>query len=828
MALDRGDGVEEAEGLLDRHVEHLGDRLALVVDLQRLPVVAGAVAHLAGDVDVGQEVHLDLDGAVAGARLAAPALDVEAEAPGLVAAHLGLGRGREQLAHVVEDAGVGGRVGARGAADRRLVDVDDLVDLVHAVDPRVAARHRARPVELLGQGVVEDVVDQRRLARPRHAGDGGEHPQRELDVDALEVVLACALDRDLPLLVALAALGGDRDAPAPRQVGPRQGLLAGQEVLDGAGDDDLAAVLARAGPDVDHPVGRRDRVLVVLDHDQRVAHVAQPDQRVEQAHVVALVQADGRLVEHVEDADQAGADLRGQPDALGLATGQGGGGAVHGQVVEADVEQEAHAGVDLLDHPLGDVHVAVGQLERGQELGALADRHGRDLGDRLPGHRHRQGDRLEPGPLAGRARDLAHVAFEPLTGRVALGLGVPALHPRDDPVEGGVVGTLAPVAVAVADVDLLVVAVQQRLLRLLRQSLPRGLQREPDRVAERLDQPGEVFAGVAAGPRVDRAVAELALGVGHHQIGVDLHLGAQTGALRAGAERRVEGERARLHLLERQVVVGAVEVLGVEALAVGVVFGQVDELQRDRAAGQLQCRLDRVGEPAPRRVLHRQAVDDDLDVVLLVLLQRRRLFQPHDGAVDPGPGEALGLQLAEQLGVFALAAPDDRREHLEPGALLQVHHAVDDLLRHLPGDRARAHRAVGLADARPQQPQVVVDLGDRADGRARVFAGGLLVDGDRGRQALDEVDVGLVHLAEELAGVGRQRLDIAPLALSEDRVEGQARLARAGQAGKDDQRVPRQIQRDVLEVVFSCTTHDQAVCHGDPGSRKADRSNGRW
>src|SRR3712207_7006630 len=47
--------------------------------------------------------------------------------------------------------------------------------------------------------------------------------------------------------------------------------------------------------------------------------------------------------------------------------------------------------------------------------------------------------------------------------------------------------------------------------------------------------------------------------------------------------------------------------------------------------------------------------------------------------------------------------------------------------------------------------------------------------------------VGLVHLAEELACVGRQRLDVAPLALGEDGVEGQARLARPGQPGEDDQ-----------------------------------------
>ena len=149
---DRRDRREEVGGLLDRHVEHLGDGLALVVHLERLAVVAGAVADLARDVDVGQEVHLDLDRAVAGARLAAAALDVEREPARLVAAHLRLGGRGEQLADVVEDAGVGRRVGPRGAADRALVDVDDLVEVLEAGDASVCRPgHRAGAVELVGQ-----------------------------------------------------------------------------------------------------------------------------------------------------------------------------------------------------------------------------------------------------------------------------------------------------------------------------------------------------------------------------------------------------------------------------------------------------------------------------------------------------------------------------------------------------------------------------------------------------------------------------------------------------------------------------------------------------
>ena len=87
-------------------------------------------------------------------------------------------------------------------------------------------------------------------------------------------------------------------------------------------DDDLAAVLARARADVDDVVGDADGLLVVLDDDHGVAEVAQADQRVDEALVVALVQADRRLVEHVEHADEAAADLRRQPDALRLAAGE--------------------------------------------------------------------------------------------------------------------------------------------------------------------------------------------------------------------------------------------------------------------------------------------------------------------------------------------------------------------------------------------------------------------------------------------------------------------------------------------------------------------------
>src|ERR1044071_373459 len=99
------------------------------MDLQSLTVVTLAVADFARYVNVRQEVHLDLDDAVAGAVLAAAPFHVEAEAAGAVAPQLRFGHLGEQFTDRREQTGVGRRIGARRAADRALVDDDGLVEL---------------------------------------------------------------------------------------------------------------------------------------------------------------------------------------------------------------------------------------------------------------------------------------------------------------------------------------------------------------------------------------------------------------------------------------------------------------------------------------------------------------------------------------------------------------------------------------------------------------------------------------------------------------------------------------------------------------------------
>ena len=325
---DARDVGEEADGLLDAHLEHLGDVLALVADLERLAVVALAVADLAGHVDVGQEVHLDLDLAVALAGLAAAALDVEAEAAGLVAAQLALRRQREELADVVEHAGVGGRVAARRAPDGRLVDVDDLVEVLRAVDAVVlAGAQLGAAVEARRHALVQDLVDERGLAGAGDAGDAGEGADAGSET-SMSLRLCMRAPRTVNHCSGRRRWPGSSMRRRPARKSPVSDAGSAMTSAGVPCGHHVAAVLAGAGAHVDDVIGRAHRLLVVLDHEHRVAEVAQAQQRLDEPAVVALVQADAGLVEDVQHADQRRADLRREPDALRLAAGERGRGAL--------------------------------------------------------------------------------------------------------------------------------------------------------------------------------------------------------------------------------------------------------------------------------------------------------------------------------------------------------------------------------------------------------------------------------------------------------------------------------------------------------------------
>ncbi len=282
-------------------------------------------------------------------------------------------------------------------------------------------------------------------------------PIGKVDVDALEVVLGARRAPPAPRPLPRRRISGHGHRPLPVEElrGDRSPGLASTSSMR-AGGDHVATVLAGAGTDVDHVVGGADGVLVVLDHDERVADVAQPLERADQLVVVALVQPDRRLVEDVEHAHEPAADLRGQPDALGLAAAQRGRAAVERQVVEADVVQEAEAFADLLEHLASDQGLALTELE------ALDAAERGD--DAVPAQVHDvhavDGDRqvlgLQPPAMARGARLLHHQPLDLLLDPVRLGLAVAALEVVDHPLEAGVVAARVAAVADVADAHCLV------------------------------------------------------------------------------------------------------------------------------------------------------------------------------------------------------------------------------------------------------------------------------------------------------------------------------------------------------------------------------------
>ena len=474
-------------------------------------------------------------------------------------------------------------------------------------------------------------------------------------------------------------------------------------------------------------VRRAHGALVVLDHDDRVPEVAQPLERADQPRVVALMEADGGLVEDVEDAHQARPDLRGQPDPLGLAAREGGGRPIERQIAHPDVVEEAQALLDLAQDQARDLALGLGELEPLQPLDRPSRGHPRELVHPEPAHEHRQRLRPQPRPAASRAGSQRHVLLDLLARPVRVGLAIAALEVGHDPLEVRHVGAAAPVAVAVRDVDAFPVgAEQEAAANVLREVLPGGGHVHLPLVRDRLRHL-LVVVGRARGPGQDGAVGQRQARVRHDQVRVDLHLRAETGAARAGAVRGVEREHPRLELRHRGAAVEAHE-----AVRVGGDLPGVDALHVHDALGAGHRRLDGVGEALAQVRAHHEPVHHHRDVVLALLVELDRLLEAPQLPVDLDAREALGAQRLEHVPELALAASHDGREHHELAPLREHHHLVDDLLGGLGLDGATAVVAMGMAHPGPEESQVVVDLRDRADRRARVARGGLLVDRDRG------------------------------------------------------------------------------------------------
>src|SRR5262249_50664762 len=147
------------------------DVLAAIFDVEDRGFKPRALALLANELDVGQELHLDSDRAVAFAHVASSARNVEREMAGVVTARLSFARRSERLAYRVVDLDVRHRIRPRSAPDRRLVDEDRVIDEFAAVETGEISDFSLPIAALALQPRVEAIMHERRLAGARNAGD---------------------------------------------------------------------------------------------------------------------------------------------------------------------------------------------------------------------------------------------------------------------------------------------------------------------------------------------------------------------------------------------------------------------------------------------------------------------------------------------------------------------------------------------------------------------------------------------------------------------------------------------------------------------------------
>src|SRR5688572_21400186 len=326
--------------------------------------------------------------------------------------------------------------------------------------------------------------------------------------------------------------------------------------------NDVAAELACARTEIDHVVRGANRLLVVFDHDDGVTEIAEPDQRGQQLAVVALMQTNRRLVEHVQNAGEIRTDLRRKPDALPLAARQRRGTAVEREISDADVVEEPQPLTNLTQHAAGNHRLALGELERVEHLDRVADRQIYVVGNAAPLDLHRQALWLQTKTVTGRALTQRAVRLEILL-HGPRALFIPAAKIRNDAFESfaewiGNAGLPAAAGPALRKLELLLVPVVlvflERWLAFLRCRLRcfhgsgRTIQHEiavlPRELPERRFRVDAVGLGqrhhrlthqlaIAARPRRDGAGEQRQRLIGHDEVRIEVVGRTQTLAVRA-------------------------------------------------------------------------------------------------------------------------------------------------------------------------------------------------------------------------------------------------------------------------------------------------------
>src|ERR1019366_1276101 len=276
-------------------------------------------------------------------------------------------------------------------------------------------------------------------------------------------------------------------------------------------------------------------------------------------HVVLRVQADARLVEHVEHPHPARADLRGQPYARRLAAGKRAGAAIEAQVVEANAEQQLQPPAHLAQHMAAGIGAAARRLDGAEERVQLVEVELADVVDALALDGEEQPRGTHTRTFAIGAGVLHHHFVEPRlhAGARLAALPVAPVLPFDAPRDPAEADRLAlrffPLGLRLPRGDQrafpVVEPLQDGVPHRLRQLLPRHVQRETESLGKAVHYATVPGVRVVLERFAHKAPADNAAPrVWHQQLRVGEFVNSEAPAGTARALRVIEHEIFRLNI----------------------------------------------------------------------------------------------------------------------------------------------------------------------------------------------------------------------------------------------------------------------------------------
>ena len=118
------------------------------------------------------------------------------------------------------------------------------------------------------------MIDQGRFTRARYTCHRSESREREGHCDVFEIVLACALHRNLALGITLPAGLRDNNRTLSTEVLTGQRAFILFEFLKSSTVNDPATVFTGPRAHIDDPVSSLNGFFIVFDNDQGISEVA--------------------------------------------------------------------------------------------------------------------------------------------------------------------------------------------------------------------------------------------------------------------------------------------------------------------------------------------------------------------------------------------------------------------------------------------------------------------------------------------------------------------------------------------------------------------------